>query len=289
MATVYLPMGYPIQQGTEFDLIVYQGNLVRLYTLPADPRNDSQLFQRKFLSDVAKMRGFLGETGRAALTAALGTTWATVLFQLIKNDAFSWWSDAETVWEAMNETDKQDWRDAAPYQVTYNDKGWIFFGLCRVMASAIAEYSVGAWLTKVWQAGEAGDALAWFEADRDDAFQTGSTFYNSGVIRFYGSWATMTWHYGVSSGQQWRSSGSENDYAELVFFSKRLLLFAYVDSSLGTGDVFVDGVNVGSLNLNGTFEYKVFSMDFTKKKVRSIVFKGRDGEMIAVREGRITV
>lgn len=127
MAVVILPFGYPVQSGTTYNVITYQGNVVRSYVLPVDPRTNEQLFERRLLSDTSKMRTMLNDWGRAAATTVFGVKWATSIYQLLRADENSRWSEAESAWNAMTNPERAAWLAAAPYQATFNDPGKVFY------------------------------------------------------------------------------------------------------------------------------------------------------------------
>jgi hypothetical protein len=253
MAQVYLPMGYPIQTGHEFEFIVYQKNLVRLYVLPSDPRNNSQLFERRFLSDISKVRGTLGIWGKGALRAALGHSWGTVLYQLIKADVNGWWSAAKSVWNGFDEFEREAWREGCLYQATYNDVGEIFFCLSRVVMQALDHYTGLSWLGSTsWGGEDVADCLTWWERDRTGVLVKGDYTSTPGGLLFYGSWG------GTSE-------------VSFYFFGRQV---NHVRSPTGTGGtiaVYLDGVFFGNLAVSASNEITiVFHVDFNPPSYRGL-------------------
>lgn len=269
MVQVYLPMGYPILQGLEFETVVFQSNLVRLYTVPKDPRSNSSLFHRRFLSDVSKMRSFAGKWARGAMIEALGSHWTTVLFQLIKTDSFSWWTEAGEVWDSFLEQERDAWRTAAPYKVTFNDKGWIFFSLVRVMVQALSHYGLASWKSSLWGAGESDEALEWFTNDYQWAFIENGGAYNHPLINYSGSWILSHWYQNQSQ-LAMKSSGSLDDQLSAYFYSKKIICVLYTDPNAANVQMFVDGV----LHAEGVPGSGVsFTLETTKKRLRSMHLK----------------
>lgn len=175
MVQVFLPMGYPLQSGYQFANVIYQGQVVRLYTLAVDPRSNAQLQNRRFLSDVGKMKKCLGLWARGSLKAVLGSSWGTVLYQIIKADIENYWSEALAEWETFAEQNQDAWRSAAPYQATFNDQGQIFFALTRVIARVLIFYSGKSWKSSAtWTETQSALAAAWWAKDLTDAFSKGT-------------------------------------------------------------------------------------------------------------------
>lgn len=167
MATVVLPFGYPLISGAESETIIYQGTLVRSYTLPSDPRSASQLQNRRFLSDFAKMRATAGAFARAAFRSNLGTKWGAILYQYAKADLNSYWSSAVLEWGTFSEAGRDEWRDAAPYLATFNDKGLIFFALLRTAYYAVGNFGVDFFGLEEWGELESADALMWWNLENN--------------------------------------------------------------------------------------------------------------------------
>jgi hypothetical protein len=259
MATVYLPMGYPIQSGNAFQNVIYQGSVVRLYTLPKDPRSDAQLQERRFLSDVTKTKKCLGLWAKGACRAVFGTSWGTVIYQIIKADVEGWWSGALAEWESFGEVNQDAWRAASPYQATFNDVGEIFFGLTRVIAQALNFYSGIYWGSELWTETESAAALAWWQKDLMDAILKGTYEETYAGLHFSVSWDTYTdgnWHGGGYKLGNFVYAGSCYFY-----FYARGIIFGYGrDNYYGNMKVSIDGVQVGLIDQhNNSPIYQVYS------------------------------
>lgn len=187
MATVYLPFGYPQIEGEEFETIIYQGAVARKYVIPADPRTDSQVFERKMLSDFTKMRAKLWPWGRGALRSTFGVKWATSIYQLVKADHGGYWSEAESDWEEMSGTYQDEWRTYALYSLTMNDPGKVFFCMARVVAKLLQEFGLWDWVSFIWADSEANAAAAWWTAPIENAAER-ETVDNEGAYFIFGDW-----------------------------------------------------------------------------------------------------
>jgi hypothetical protein len=254
--------------------------LVRAYTLPKDPRSDSQLLQGRFLSDVSKMRGQLGKWGRAALLEALGPNWGSVLFQLVKADSFSWWSDAKSTWESFAEIEQDAWREAAPYKVTYNDMGEIFYCLAYVVVKAIRHYTLAYWRTEEWGASQSSDALTWWGLNYEYALIDSTANYDSSLLVYRGTWTEVGWYLNAAQ-LQMESSGNVADLVEGYLFSKRIYLAVRDDPECGIGEMFVSGAKFSEWSLApGNSSPYPFVFSDTKKRLRSFVFRGKDAAKV---------
>jgi len=232
MAVVYLPYGYPLQSGAAYDAIVYQGSMVRVYTLPTDPRTTEQLFNRRFLADTSKMRKMLGVWGKAAGRTVFGTTWGSIVYQLIKADEGGVWSDAESAWSGFYESERDAWRAVAPYLATYNDPGKMFYCYARALGQLMISYSAVAWGAMVWGASDSAAAAAWWAKDYSSALGIGSFEENNSLIVYHGTWGRDDGapNYGLHGGYYEIGSSGASHWAE-CFFHGRFLWFGYALAS----------------------------------------------------------
>lgn len=267
MATVYLPFGYPTLSGQQFENVIYQGNLVRLYSVPTDPRTTAQLQSRRILADLTKMRSHLGTWAKGACKASMGSRWATVIHQLIRIDNESWWSNAMAEWEDFGSGNKDDWRAVAPYQATFNDMGAIFFGLTRVLYYALDHFSGVTWKAELWAENESADALAWWEKTIVDALTKGNYDLSTGNADFVGSW---TDRFNINAwGDYFKRGNSGGSQSISAFIYGRFFnagMFAMPDG--GDCEIYLDGQLIDTVSLYYA------SQDFAVFKEYDAAFKG---------------
>ena len=247
MARVYLPLGYPAVSGVEGELIIYQGTVVRMYEIPKDPRTNEQLYQRRFLADLVKMRSTLGLWGRGACRAALGSKWSTVVFQFAKLNYNSWWSDAWDTWEEFTEAQMEDWRLAAPAQATFNDPGRVFYTLSLFLHNLIDEKTSHPWESLYWGANQSDEALAWWSLGISGVFTKSKVDDRSTYLNYVGTWAQE----GAAFSYLTTLSGAARSPINyLHFYCKARFLTFYFAKGAGYGNlsVFCDGVSLGSIS-----------------------------------------
>lgn len=104
-----------------------------MYVDVPDPRTTSQNFERKLMGDVARMRGVAGAWAKATWKYSFGSRYSSAIYQLVKGDVDNNWSDGLAEFDSMTSLQKQAWRDAAPYQATFNDPGRVFYALARTI------------------------------------------------------------------------------------------------------------------------------------------------------------
>lgn len=240
MATVLLPMGYPLQSGQQFDHIIYQGQMVRSYTLPKDPRSNAQLSQRRFLFDLTKMRSTLGWWGREACKTAMGEKWSSVLFQAIKADVGGWWTSALAEWETFIEFDREAWRTAAPFKATFNDMGQIFFCLVRLVYRALLFFGSHAFKCVEWTASQSAAALAWWnEFDFGHAAKGSDIDFNYFPYTRVGSWQEIS-AAGAMNNVYLRGTSLTSEL-EFYYLGRTINIY-YVNHVVGTFEIILNGV-----------------------------------------------
>ena len=240
MATVYLPLGYPQMSGEVFETLIYQGNVVRLYQVPNDPRTDSQTFERKLFSDFVKMRSTLGPWARGALKSALGSKWATVLYQLAKIDHEGMWSQTLDSWDEIQANEQEGWREMAPYQATFNDPGQVFYRLAQFVYYVLTDFLGWAWGAAEWASNEEENAVGWWVGDIEGLATQQKLDDRSDYLHYVGSW--------IQAGIQWTylqtSSATLNENQErawLTFFGRSFDFIFTKNVLQGTVQVWVDG------------------------------------------------
>jgi hypothetical protein len=132
MATVYLPYGWPRLSG-EFESVIYQGTLARAYVGVDDPRTGSQVMARRIFADAQRVKAAAGAWAKFLWKRRLGNRWSTILYQVPLGDVGGLWTAAMDAWNAKSDAQRQAWRDYAPYVVTYNDPGKVFWGMAYVV------------------------------------------------------------------------------------------------------------------------------------------------------------
>lgn len=145
MVQVVLPYGYPKLSGEVEQTVIYQGTLARIYAVPKDPRTDSQLFERKLFSDIAKMRGSVGPWARGLWKISFGSKWATVVYQMARSDALGYWSARRDEWDGFTVETKEYLTGEAPYRVLYNDPGMIWWCLYGMLYDWAQDHACDWW------------------------------------------------------------------------------------------------------------------------------------------------
>lgn len=265
MATVVLPYGYPAIQGAPSLTIVYQGTVARLYTASNDPRTESQLFNRKLLSDVSKMRGAAGTWAKSAWKLTFGSTWSSVIYQMVKGDVDGYWSAAESFFDIQSEEWQQGWRDNAPYQATFNDPGRIFFALAQMLYGWDEDHD-GHRFYQPQPDQDAGDGeRVWWLATREDyGWQVGIStwkYYDDKAPEFS---FVGTWFDDDGPGPYaftLKGTTVVNSYVEIVVIGKQFDLGYVRDPNGANVEIKMNGSQIGFANTNGSELYGAIWQD----------------------------
>lgn len=259
MATVYLPLGYPII-GESFQNVIFQGTMARLYTGTNDPRVANQIFERKLLSDVAKMRGAAGKWAKSAWKLSYGSKYTQIIHQMVRGDVAGYWTSAGDQFDNFSTAQREAWRDAAPYQVTFNDPGKIFFSLMWMLYEWDDANQGHLYYQPAPGAENSAECATWWTAALEDfGFQLTPPFgWNDDDVasswHWVGNWEHLqaTGHYGGTISR----TNRPGDYAEMTV---RASWFRYIYPIYGNGavvKVYVDGQQAAILNQAGTLQYQ---------------------------------
>lgn len=256
MVQVYLPMGYPLQTGQEFSNVVYQGNLVRLYTLPKDPRTDAQIFQRRFLADVTKMRATMGAWVKGLCKMSMGSKWGTVLFQAIKADIGEWWSVSLDEWNDLDEGERVAWREVAPYQASYNDPGEVFFRIARATYQALEHWGGYGWLAEKMLESDAESALIWWLGEDVTQWKQGTNDDLSLVYRTTGALNRQNNQYAI--GGTFVLAAPDLEWA---YLGKKFALKTPQNGYTTSGQIYIDGEFLQDVS----YTYNFFDVSVPKR------------------------
>lgn len=262
MVQVYLPMGYPLQTGVGFANVLYQGSIVRLYQIPKDPRTDVQLENRRFLSDTSRMRSNLGTWARALCKLSMGTKWGSVLYQAIKADVDSCWSNAVSEWESLLEGERVPWRNNAPYQATFNDQGLIFFALTRVLAYALQKWGGYGWACAPLFGDDALQALDWWLGNAAGQVALGG--YDDLELNLQEDGAFQNY----PRAECWMgtcrlSSNASNQRLKFIYLGKKIVFSFLTHPAGGMGNIYFNGVYALGFNSYSGSGYAVANTSFT--------------------------
>lgn len=255
MVQVILPLGYPALSGEVEQMIIYQGTVARLYMVPNDPRTDSQMFQRKLLSDVSKMRGAAGKWAKASWKITFGTKWASIIYQLVRGDVNSYWSEAFSEFELMSSGDRESWDIAAPYQATFNRTGKVFYALARVLYRWCEDNDGVLFYQPDATIDDPALMLAWWMSELSDfGFRVQTqpeAFVDDRDVRwiFNGSW--NTWNGAGPKNNTLMQSSANGDWAEIELHCSWIRVAYMENSDCGTFKVYVDGVEAAIVDAEG--------------------------------------
>lgn len=275
MATVYLPLGYPQQSGA-FETIVFQGVMVRMYVNATDPRKDNQVFERKLLSDVSRMRGAAGSWAKAAWKYYFGSKYPSVIYQMVKSDVSGYWSDALEIFDLFNVDEQQAWRDAAPYAGTYNDPGRIFFGLATMLYKWNDEREGNFFDELSPNDINSGEVLKWW-TDKAElrAWSTSpedGDFYDDLHEKWVkvGAWTDVVDPYALS--RTISETTEVGAYAEITIPSKQFRFYFKKNTDGANIRILWDGGEIGFADSNGTLEHQVGWSD-VYREVKEYTFR----------------
>lgn len=236
MAKVYLPLASAEAFGAFGDVIVYQGVTCRSYVVPADPRTDLQISQREVFYDVTKMIRFMGLWARSAWRTVFGPRWYTSLYKRITENGLARLIAADAEWDAFTQTQKDDWNSAAPFQVTFQAPGTIFYAIMKIQSEWLTEKGAPNFGYAGVTPGGAATAGAWAIKDLSDALTAGKYDDDHAAFNYSGTWSTPAEEeaYGLS---YHLSSLLESDFVEFYFYGSQISFIFEKGSGRGVAKV----------------------------------------------------
>jgi len=236
---VYLPLGSESAHGQIGEMMIYQGQWVRRYVVPRDPRTDAQLNTRNLFHDITKTIRSAHAFARAAWAGAYGPRWFPMLSGYCQKDFMGVWSAAVADWAALSEDDRDAWNTVAAFQATYNEPGKIFFAVARINAHM---FDVTGWPDfeqPIPDGSNAETILAWWNRELDHALQDG--MYDDDDVEFtYDS----NWHVetdaGAYGGSYHQQTGGGIARMTFYFCGTGVRFFYKNGAGLGTLQIRID-------------------------------------------------
>lgn len=192
MPKVYLPLGSASASGQMGEMMVYQGNTVRVYTVPVDPRTNAQIDVRNLFHDVTKILKTLGLFGRGKLSGMVGPRWYTLAYAAITGNGAQLLNEQLAIWDTLTDVERDAWRDVAPYVATYADPGKMFFAVGGALQEWGYAYMVNMLLATYPQNNNAVAYRAAWDMDLSNVITLSKTDDKDARIYRTGAWTYIT-------------------------------------------------------------------------------------------------
>lgn len=260
MATVILPLGYPVESGAVGDSMIYQGTVVKVYTLPKDPRTDAQIFQRKLFSDIAKMRASAGEWAKRSWRISYGSKWTSVIMQMAKADVDGYWSDAWDEWDGFSIAQQDYIRENCGFLGTFNDPGRVWWALYSMLYKWDLNNGGVLFYQPVPNANDPDAMFTWWLIGADGY----GLKSNADVATWYDdriSWASQngTWAFWSGSGPRddtLKQGSTVGGYLEVFYSFNHCRLWYAKNVDTGIIQVYYDGAVQSSIDTNGALTWQ---------------------------------
>lgn len=259
MATIYLPLGFPIQSGT-FNTLVFQGQVVRQYTLAEDPRTDDQLWRRKLFSDISKMRGSMGEYVKAACRIQFGTKWTSVLGQMCMGNVDGYWATAWDEWDVMTQAQRDYLNENAPYVVTWNEPGRVWWAMYQTLFNWNEDHGGNKFHMPAIQVNDPDAGWGWWLATFDkydfQVYADVAKWFDSSLAYFgiNGSWPV--WNGPGPRDNNMRIGSTVNGYLEVQPSFNHCKLWYGKNTDRGNLDIYYNGDVQVTIDCNGAEAYQ---------------------------------
>lgn len=266
MPTVYLPLASAEAYGAIGEMIVFQGQTCRAYVVPYDPRTDAQLNVRELFYDVTKMQHFCGAWAKSAWKVVFGSRWYTSLYKRVTENGAARYNAAAAVWDGFTTFQKDAWNTAAPFKVTYNAPGEVFYVLMVVMSDWFTELGAPGYEFPGIDADNAAGIGDWAAWNLEDVLTSGSYQESQSQLIYFGSWSTIS-DASASGGAYKQSAASGSPSVSFYFYGTQFSLVFEKNTGRGAASVAAFGMATQAVNQNDsvqTWQYVWLSVGLLK-------------------------
>lgn len=247
MAQVILPYGYPVISGEGWSSLVYQGTVVRLYADAADPRTDSQNFERALFGDLKRLISSAGMWPKSSWRFMFGTRWSSIVYQMARGNVDGYWNFGLSAFDGINLTQKNLWRASAPYQATYNDPGRVWYAYLYMLYQWATSKGINNFKMVNPIGANAASMLVWWQAGLDKY-----GFQENGEMLGFVPAQLARWKYvgAWSNDGMLRMSSTPGDYAEITLVNSQVQFLLYGGTDGANVEVKLNGSQIGFCNTN---------------------------------------
>jgi len=257
MARVYLPLASSEAYGAFGETIVYQGVTCRVYVIPSDPRTDAQIAQREIFHDVTKMVRYFGLWARGAWRTVFGARWFTGLYRRITENGLQRLLEADAEFDAMTVEQKDAWNQYAPFQVTFNAPGMIFYAVMRTWELWCSELGAPFFGWSGIDPDNAVGAGEWALKDLSGVMSAGKHDDDQLLISYNGSWIAVVQALAYG-GDYHESSTTGAPFVSFYFHGSQFALVYRTSTGGGIAKVSTFGMGDQLVDQNSvTTEYQV--------------------------------
>lgn len=236
MAKVKFPLFSGEAYGKFGNFVIYQGQTVKSYAEPRNPRTPSQVAVRDLFHDITKMVKAANTWARAAWYTAFGDRWFTGIYSRIKANQAEWWEYAYAEWEAFAIENQTAWRNAAPYQGTVEDAGLVFWVVIYTTVNWLIELGAPTFEADEWGEHDSADAAAWYALGLDETLTKGVYDDDNGQITYTGTWTPITDASAYGGGYQESPATGSPGFA-FYFYGTQFILKFTKDTDYGSMEV----------------------------------------------------
>jgi hypothetical protein len=253
LPTVYLPLASAEAYGAVGEMMVFQGQTCRAYVVPYDPRTNAQLNVRELFYDVTKMQTFCGTWVKSAWKVVFGSRWYTSLYKRVTESGAARYNAAAAEWDGFTTEQKEAWNIAAPFKVTYNPPGEVFYVLMSVMSAWMIELGAPGYEFPGIDADNAAGIGAWAVMTLEDVLTAGSYEDSHAQLTYVGSWSLIS-DASASGGAYRQSAATGSPSVSFYFYGTQFSLVFEKNTGRGAASVGAFGMATQTVNQNDSVQ-----------------------------------
>lgn len=262
MTKVSLPLGSAAAFGKFGSMLVFQGNWVRSYVTPYDPKTPAQVAVREVFRDITKQEAQFGLWAKNALRTVVGSRWYTGLYKRVTENSYERFGEAVGLWNAFTTEQQDAWDSAALFQETTIRPGLAFFAVMFCVKewldlSNAPDYGLG----NVNGSSSASNKT-WATKSLDGVFTSGSYDDDDALLQYLGSWTDIA--DGSAFGGSYKQSDASGSPSVSFYFYGTQLFLNYLKKT-GAGGLQVSSFAFGTEVISQNNSMTLYGQSWTSR------------------------
>lgn len=262
MTKVSLPLGSAAAFGKFGSMLVFQGNWVRSYVTPYDPKTPAQVAVREVFRDITKQEAQFGLWAKNALRTVVGSRWYTGLYKRVTENSYERFGDAVELWNAFTTEQQDAWDSAALFQETTIRPGLAFFAVMYCLKdwltlSNAPDYGLGN-----VNGGSSASNKTWATKSLDGAFTSGTYDDDDALLQYLGSWTDIA--DGSTFGGSYKQSDASGSPSVSFYFYGTQLVLNYLKKT-GAGGLQVSSFAFGTEVISQNNSMTLYGQSWTSR------------------------
>ncbi|MCQ3938437.1 MAG: hypothetical protein DPW18_15520 [Chloroflexi bacterium] len=204
-------------------MIIFQGNVVRAYVTPYDPKSPAQVAVRDVFRDITKTEKQAGLWVKNAMRTVFGSRWYTGLYKRVTENGNQRLGLALDDWNAFTPGQQDDWDSNAPHSTETLRPGFAFFVVMWCIREWLTVSNAPLYGMDPLSGGNAALANEWYAKSLAGVVTSGTIDDDDVMLGYIGQWSDVG--DAAAYGGTYKESGvTETPTCEFYFYGTQLSL-----------------------------------------------------------------